>query len=67
MKYDNGFIGEDIIPIVGMSSPKRVEDNLKALEIGFTASEMNLLNETFKIGTLRGDRYPAMVQKWAVQ
>jgi aryl-alcohol dehydrogenase-like predicted oxidoreductase len=59
--------GEDIIPIVGMSRPERVDDNLKALEIEFTASEMNLLNETFKIGALKGDRYPAMVQKWAAQ
>ncbi|MDR3653424.1 MAG: aldo/keto reductase [Paludibacter sp.] len=59
--------GEDIIPIVGMSRPERVDDNLKALEIEFTASEMNLLNETFKIGSVKGDRYPAMVQKWAAQ
>lgn len=59
--------GEDIIPIVGMSRPERVDDNLKALEIEFTASEMNLLNETFKIGAVKGDRYPAMVQKWAAQ
>jgi len=57
--------GEDIIPIVGMSRPERVEDNLKALDIEFTVDEMNLLNETFKIGALKGDRYPAMVQKWA--
>ena len=59
--------GEDIIPIVGMSRPERVEDNLKALEIEFTSTEMNLLNETFKIGALKGDRYPPMVQKWAAQ
>ena len=57
--------GQDIIPIVGMSRPERVDDNLKALEIEFTEGEMKLLNETFKIGTLKGDRYPAMVQKWA--
>jgi hypothetical protein len=37
------------------------------LEIEFPTSEMNLLNETFKIGVLKGDRYPAMVQKWAAQ
>jgi Predicted oxidoreductases (related to aryl-alcohol dehydrogenases) len=57
--------GEDIIPIVGMSRPERIEDNLKALEIEFTASEMNILNETFKIGALKGDRYPAIMQTWA--
>jgi len=57
--------GEDVIPIVGMSRPERVEDNLKALEIEFSAAEMNLLNETFKIGAMKGDRYPPMVQAWA--
>jgi aryl-alcohol dehydrogenase-like predicted oxidoreductase len=57
--------GEDIFPIVGMSRPERVEDNLKALEIVFSNDEMRLLNETFKIGALKGDRYPAMVQAWA--
>lgn len=59
--------GEDIIPIVGMSKLERVDDNLKALEIEFTANEMNLLNETFRIGALKGDRYPEVVRKWAAE
>ena len=59
--------GEDIIPIVGMSRPERVAENLIALEIEFTESEMILLNETFKIGALKGDRYSAMMQKWVAQ
>ncbi|MEX8547143.1 MAG: aldo/keto reductase [Mucilaginibacter sp.] len=50
--------GEDIIPIVGMSKPERVEENLQALDIKFTTEEMNTLNEAFKIGAIKGDRYP---------
>ncbi len=55
--------GEDIIPIVGMSKPGRVEQNLAALYIEFTADEINLLNKTFAIGAIKGDRYPAALQK----
>ena len=55
--------GEDIIPIVGMSKPNRVEQNLAALDIEFTADEMDLLDKTFEIGAMKGDRYPAALQK----
>ncbi|MET4082693.1 aryl-alcohol dehydrogenase-like predicted oxidoreductase [Pedobacter sp. UYP30] len=57
--------GEDIIPIVGMSKPKRVDENIAALSIEFTAEEMNLLNKTFAIGAMKGDRYPEALQKMA--
>ncbi|TPG44458.1 aldo/keto reductase [Flavobacterium pectinovorum] len=57
--------GEDIIPIVGMSKPKRVDENIAALSIEFSAEEMNLLNTTFAIGAMKGDRYPAALQKMA--
>ena len=50
--------GDDIIPIVGMSQPKRVEQNLAALEIEISGSEMQALNQTFAIGEIRGNRYP---------
>ena len=54
--------GKDIIPIVGMSKPERVEENLKALDIEFSAEEMRTLNDTFKIGEIKGDRYPLGLQ-----
>lgn len=57
--------GEDIIPIVGMNKPKRVEENIAALSIEFSAEEMNVLNTTFAIGAMKGDRYPAALQKMA--
>lgn len=50
--------GNDIIPIVGMSKPERVEQNLKALEIEFTADEMNALNKEFDHDAMKGERYP---------
>ncbi|MGE6397087.1 aldo/keto reductase [Chryseobacterium scophthalmum] len=50
--------GNDIIPIVGMSKPSRIAENLEALSINFTRDEMDLLEETFKIGAIKGERYP---------
>lgn len=57
--------GEDIIPIVGMSKPKRIEENLQALDIEFTTTEMSTLTEAFKIGAIEGDRYPKALQDMA--
>lgn len=50
--------GEDIIPIVGMSKPSRVEQNLAALDIEFTSDEMNTLNNEFSPESIKGERYP---------
>lgn len=57
--------GEDIIPIVGMSKPKRIAQNLEALDITFTDEERAYLNEEFKPGAFKGDRYPPAFAKWA--
>ena len=53
--------GEDIIPIVGMSKPSRIEQNLAALEIEFTEKEMTALNEAFNQDAIKGERYPALL------
>lgn len=50
--------GEDIIPIIGMSKPERVDENIQVLDISFSEEEMNTLNETFKQDAFKGDRYP---------
>lgn len=50
--------GNDIIPVVGMSSPNRVEENIRAMAVEFSIREMRDLTEIFKIGGLKGDRYP---------
>lgn len=36
-------------PIVGMSKPSRIVDNLQALHIDFTAEELAQLNVTFAL------------------
>lgn len=57
--------GNDIIPIVGMTKPERIAENLKSLEITFTKEEIDNLNEMFKEGALKGERYPAAFLAWA--
>lgn len=57
--------GNDMIPIVGMTKPERIADNLKALEIIFTREEMECLNNEFKEGAIKGDRYPPAFLAWA--
>lgn len=51
--------GDDIFPVVGMSKPERVADNLKSLEVVFTNDEKKLLGEIFAVDALKGGRYPA--------
>lgn len=51
--------GEDIMPLIGMSRRSRLSENLQALEITFTNEELNTLNNTFAIGAILGDTYPA--------
>ncbi|QNK64087.1 aldo/keto reductase [Pedobacter sp. PAMC26386] len=57
--------GNDIIPIVGMTKPERIKENLEALEITFTKEEIERLNEVFKLGSLKGERYPPAFLIWA--
>lgn len=57
--------GDDIIPIVGMNKPKRVDENIEALSIELSSEELDLLDKTFAIGAMKGDRYPAALQKMA--
>lgn len=57
--------GNDIIPIVGMTKPERIAENLKSLEITFEKEELDCLNEVFKEGALKGERYPAAFLAWA--
>ncbi|WP_213083883.1 aldo/keto reductase [Chryseobacterium lactis] len=50
--------GDDIIPIVGMGKPGRIAENLEAASIAFTKEEINLLEKTFEVGAMQGERYP---------
>ncbi len=56
--------GNDIIPIVGMKKPERIKENIEALKINFTNSELQELNETFSEGAFKGERYPPAFLSW---
>jgi aryl-alcohol dehydrogenase-like predicted oxidoreductase len=49
--------GDHIMPLVSMSRRTRLPENRKAMEITFTAEEMNTLNTQFAPGTIWGDTY----------
>jgi len=49
--------GDYIMPLVSMSRRERIQENINAMEIGFTTDEMKLLNAHFPIGAIRGGTY----------
>lgn len=50
--------GADIVPLVGMSQPGRLPENLAALDLSLSAADLLLLDETFADGAIVGDRQP---------
>lgn len=59
--------GDDILPLLGMSRPARIPENLQALDIVFTADERATLDKAFAPDAIIGDRYPDFVMKLAAQ
>jgi aryl-alcohol dehydrogenase-like predicted oxidoreductase len=49
--------GDHIMPLVSMSRRSRLPENTAAMEIGFSAEEMNILNTRFAQGTILGGTY----------
>ena len=49
--------GDYLMPLVSMSRRSRLPENIAAMDIVFTAEEMNSLNTTFAIGAIRGGTY----------
>jgi aryl-alcohol dehydrogenase-like predicted oxidoreductase len=49
--------GDDIMPLVSMSRRTRLPENIQAMEIEFTPSEMNTLNTQFAPGAILGGTY----------
>ena len=54
--------GPDIVPIVGMSSRKRVPENLKAADIELSRDDLARLDALFRPGVIAGGRYPAALE-----
>lgn len=48
--------GDDVIPIVGMSRPSRVPENLDAIDIRLSEEERALLDHAFTPGAIVGER-----------
>jgi aryl-alcohol dehydrogenase-like predicted oxidoreductase len=51
--------GDDIVPLVGMSRPSRLPENLATLDILLSPDELAQLDSAFAPGAIIGDRYPA--------
>ena len=49
--------GDDIMPLVSMNRRSRIPENMQAMEIVFTAEEMNTLNTHFSPGAIVGGTY----------
>jgi aryl-alcohol dehydrogenase-like predicted oxidoreductase len=57
--------GEDIVPIPGTKSRKRLEENAAAVSISFSAAEIAALDAAIPVGAAQGGRYPdAMKPHW---
>jgi aryl-alcohol dehydrogenase-like predicted oxidoreductase len=50
--------GEDIVPIPGTKRRKYLEENLNALDVELTESELRRIDELFPSGAAAGMRYP---------
>jgi aryl-alcohol dehydrogenase-like predicted oxidoreductase len=51
--------GEDVVPIPGARRRDHLEDNLGALNVTLTASDLSALTDALPAGAAMGDRYPA--------
>ena len=50
--------GEDIVPIPGTKSPRRLEENAGAAETELSAGDIEELDNAISPGAVRGGRYP---------
>ncbi|MBT1704087.1 aldo/keto reductase [Chryseosolibacter indicus] len=49
--------GDHVMPLVSMSRRSRLPENMKAMEISFSADEINELNTHFSVGAILGGTY----------
>ena len=49
--------GEDVVPIPGTKQQKYLEQNVAAVDLELTPSELELLSSVFKPGARAGERY----------
>ena len=49
--------GEDIVPIPGTRQPAYLKENIEAVEIKLSLTDMDMLDKAFAPGVIKGDRY----------
>jgi aryl-alcohol dehydrogenase-like predicted oxidoreductase len=59
--------GEDIVPLVGMSRPERLAENLRAFDVALSREDLDDLDRTFALVAITGDRYPAQFKHLAAK
>ena len=50
--------GDDIVPLVGMSSPSRLPENLRAADLELAPEDLAALDQAFAPGAIAGSRAP---------
>jgi len=50
---------QKVVPLVGTSKRKWLEENAKAADVTVSAATMAALDKAFRPGGTKGDRYPA--------
>jgi aryl-alcohol dehydrogenase-like predicted oxidoreductase len=55
--------GDDIVPIPGTKRRKYLEENIGALEVKLTASDLERINQAFPMDVAAGKRYPEHMMK----
>lgn len=56
--------GDDIVPVVGMSQPSRLAENLAAVELTLSADELAELDRVFAPGAIVGSRQPIQFERF---
>ncbi len=56
--------GEDVVPIPGTRSQKRLEENAGALDIRLAEDDLRRIDKAFPRGAALGERYPEASMKW---
>ena len=55
--------GDDIVPIPGTKRRVYLEENIQAVEVSLTATELKEIDQHLPVGMTAGDRYPAEAMK----
>jgi aryl-alcohol dehydrogenase-like predicted oxidoreductase len=55
--------GDNVIPVPGTSSIKRLEENVAAVDVVLTAAELDQIEKIAPPGVVAGDRYNDTMQR----